>query len=124
MRRALPAFFALLVVPAMQRIVTVAAPPAHVRFANQITSSHTWSLKSNGTFFFREIASNTTTGYLATTDSVSKLTLHRDAGDSIFASTNYNFVGGSYYTVTASYGSGERPFLAVQRDTPPRDTMP
>ena len=28
------------------------------------------------------------------------------------------------HTITASYGNSDRPMLAVERDVPPRDTMP
>jgi hypothetical protein len=98
---------------------------AQVRFANHLTGKRTWSLASNGTVIFPDVVVGTTTRYIATTDTLSTLTLRRDASDSVFATTNFPFVGGSFYTVTATYANGgDRPVLAVERDVPPRDTMP
>jgi hypothetical protein len=97
---------------------------AQVRFANHLNGKHTWSLASNGTVIFPDIAPGTTTRYIETTDTLSTLSLRRDASDSVLATTNFPFVGGSFYTVTATYGNGDRPLLAVERDVPPRDTMP
>jgi hypothetical protein len=57
-------------------------------------------------------------------DTLSALTLRRDVIDSALAKTNYPFLAGSYYTVTATYGTGDQPLLDVERDVPPRDTMP
>lgn len=98
---------------------------AQVRFANHLTGKHTWSLLSNGTVIFPEVVPGTTTRYIETNDTLSTLTLRRDASDSVFATSNFPFVGGSFYTVTATYANGgDRPLLEVQRDVPPRDTMP
>jgi len=98
---------------------------ARVRFANHLTGKRTWSLASNGTVIFPDVVPGTTTRYIETSDTLSTLTLRRDASDSVFATTNFPFVGGSFYTVTAMFGSGgDRPMLQVQRDVPPRDTMP
>ena len=98
---------------------------ARVRFANHLTGKRTWTLASNGTAIFPDVVPGTTTRYLETSDTLSTLTLRRDASDSVFASTNFPFVGGSFYTVTATYANGgDRPMLEVQRDVPPRDTMP
>ena len=98
---------------------------AQVRFANHLTDKHTWSLLSNGTVIFPDVVPGTTTSYIRTSDTLSTLTLRRDASDSVFATSTFPFVGGSFYTVTATYGNGgDRPLLEVQRDVPPRDTMP
>lgn len=98
---------------------------AQVRFANHLTDKHTWSLASNGAVLFPDVVSGTTTSYIPTSDTLSNLALRRDASDSVFAKSIFPFVGGSFYTVTALYGNGgDRPLLEVQRDVPPRDTMP
>jgi len=98
--------------------------PAQVRFTNHMGGNRTWSLASNGTVIIHDVLPNSTTKYAPITDTTSRLTLHREGTDSALATTNYLFVGGSYYTVTASHGNGDRPMLAVERDVPPRDTMP
>ncbi|MGH7523079.1 MAG: hypothetical protein ACREK8_02120 [Gemmatimonadales bacterium] len=103
------------------------APPriaAQVRFANHLNGSRSWTLASNGKVLFSGVAAGATTAYIANTDTLSALSLRRDGSDSVVATTNFPFVGGSYYTVSATYGNGERPLLAVERDVPPRDTMP
>ena len=97
---------------------------AQVRFANQLNGTHTWTLVANRVILFDNIPPGTTTRYIPVTDSTATLTLHRDGGDSVFATTHHQFVAGSYYTVTSSHGDSERPVLAVVRDPPPRDTMP
>lgn len=97
---------------------------AQVRFANHLNGSRTWTVLSNGKVLFSGVAAGATTAYIANTDTLSKLTLKRDGSDSVVASTNFPFVGGSYYTITATYGNGERPLLGVERGVPPRDTMP
>ena len=74
---------------------------------------------------FADIVPGTTTRYIETSDTLSTLTLRRDASDSVFATVTNALLGGSFYTVTATYGNGgDRPLLEVQRDVPPRDTMP
>ena len=97
---------------------------AQVRFANHLNGSRTWTVASNGTVLFSAVPAGTTTAYIANTDTLSRLTLRRDGSDSTVASTNFPFVGGSFYTISATYGNGERPLLAVERDVPPKDTMP
>jgi len=98
--------------------------PAQVRFANKMGGNRTWSVQSNGKVLFADVLPNTTTAYVPTTDTAVRLTLHREGSDSVLATTNYQFAAGSYYTATATYGNGDRPLLSVERDVPPRDTMP
>ncbi|HEY4101705.1 MAG TPA: hypothetical protein VGM20_12605 [Gemmatimonadales bacterium] len=97
---------------------------AEVRFTNHLSGNRNWSLAANGAVIFGDVRPNETTAYSALNDTIMHLTLVLRAGDSAAASTNYKFAAGSYYTVTATYGNGVRPELAVERDRPPGDTMP
>ncbi|HEY3935406.1 MAG TPA: DUF4397 domain-containing protein [Gemmatimonadales bacterium] len=97
---------------------------AEVRFTNHLPATRNWSLAANGVVLFADVHSQTTTAYSAVSDTTTRLTLVARAGDSATTSTTYQFVAGSYYTVTATYGNGDRPELAVERDRPPADTMP
>jgi hypothetical protein len=98
--------------------------PAQVRFSNKMGGNRTWSLQSNAKVLFADVLPNTTTSYVPVTDTAARLTLHREGSDSVLATTNYQFAAGSYYTATATYANGDRPMLSVERDVPPRDTMP
>jgi hypothetical protein len=98
--------------------------PAQLRFANRLTGTVTWSVAVNGTVAFADVAPGTSTAYQPVSDTVRQLTLRRSGSDSALASTNYQFVAGSYYTVAATAGNGVRPVLSVERDRPPGDSTP
>lgn len=98
---------------------------AQVRFANYLTGKGTWNVDDNGKTLFTGVTAGTKTAYVSVADTVSHLILARSGPDTIRATTNYQFVAGSYYTITADYRSGGNlPVLSVMRDRPPGDMAP